>query len=123
MLEASDWTSGDLTTVSGLIDLFYDIAASPAPTALGLTVDITTDYGSVKSREGIGGLNLVTDFDIVGSSSGTTAIATAIEDASVEGRYAITFTSLANEDVYIQKKSATLGYNDFQTETVTLPAI
>jgi len=121
MLEASDWTSGDLTTVSGLIDLFYDIAASPAPTATGFTVDITTDYGSVKSREGIGGLDLVTDFDVVGSTSGTTAIATATEDSSVQGRYAITFTTLTGEAVYVQKKSATLGYNDFETETVTLP--
>lgn len=121
MLEASDWTSGDLTTIEGLVDLFYDILDSPTPTATGFTVDITTDYGSVKNRIGIGGLDLVTDFEVVGSTSGSTAIATATEDSSVEGRYAITFTTLTGEDVFVQKKTATTGYNDFTTETVTLP--
>lgn len=121
MLEASDWTSGDLTTITGLVDLFYDVLDSPSPTATGFTVDITTDYGSVKNRTGIDGLDLVTDFEVVGSSSGSTAIATSTEDSTVAGRYAITFTTLTGEDVYVQKKSATTGYNDFTTETVTLP--
>jgi len=123
MLESSDWTSGDITTIEGLVDLFGDIQASPAATATSLTIDITTDYGSPKNRSGIGGLDLVTDFEIVGNSSGATAIATSTEDASVEGRYAITFTTLTGEDVYVQLKSGVNGYDDANliTETTTLP--
>ena len=120
MLNASDFTSVDLTTIEGLIDLFYDILDTPTPTDTGFTVDITTDYGSPVRRLGIAGLDLPTDFEVIGSSSGTTAIATATEDATVKGRYAITFTTLTGEDVYVQKKAATTGYYDRETETVTV---
>lgn len=121
MLESSNFTSVDLTTIEGLIDLFYTIQASPAPTNSTLTVDITTDYGSPVRRLGISGLNLVTEFDIVGDSSGVTSISSSDEDANVKGRYAITFTSLTEEDVYIAKKAATTGYYDRSSEIVTLP--
>jgi len=123
MLLNSDFASGvDLLDEDGLIDLFGTILTSPAPIATGLTIDIFTDYGSAKGRKAVSGLDLVTDFDVVASTSGVTAIATSVEDATIKGRYAITFTSLSLEDVYVQKKAATLGYSDTNliTEVATL---
>jgi len=110
----------NLFNEDGLVDLFGAIEASaPAPTATSLTIVISTDYGSVVNPKVVTGLDLVTDFEIVGSTSGATPIATSVETS---GSYAITFTSLTGETVYLQKKTATLGYGDLGliAETVTV---
>jgi len=110
----------NLFNVDGLVDLVGTMQTSPAATATSLSIKITTDYGSVVSPKLVTGLDLVTDFEIVGSTSGATAISTSVETLGI---YAITFTSLTGENVYIQLKSATVGYGDAALITAieTLP--
>lgn len=120
MILASDYASGvDLLNEDGLIDLFGEWQASPAVAATGATIDISTDYGSIYKRKGISNLDLVNDFEVVGSTSGATAIATAVENSTVKGRYAVTWSTLTGETVYIQKKTATNGWSDTNLITAT----
>lgn len=122
MLEASDWTSGDLTTIEGLVDLFGGTPSSISTTAF--TIQITTDYGSVLNRTGIGGLT-ASDFELneISPTPGAVTIASVTEDSSTTGLYTVDFTGDAQtsgDKLRLSIASGTTGYDDTNLANVDI---